>query len=149
MKFDYQRLYLTAEGRIGRQDFWMGILGFAVVGIVLGLIFLALFGSLSFITRLLNFIVQLIFAYPAYNLMAKRFQDRDRPPMFAAIIIAIGILINFIGLFTGAPMGATGFLGTLFGLIDLVIAIWVLVELGILRGTVGQNQYGPDPVGGM
>ena len=26
-----------------------------------------------------------------------------------------------------------------------VVAIWFLVELGILRGTVGQNQYGPDP----
>ena len=149
MKFDYQRLYLSADGRIGRQDFWMGILGFFVVGLVLGLIFLALFGPLSYVTRILNFIVQLVFAYPAYNLMAKRFQDRDRPPMFAAIVIGVSILLNLIGLFFADPMAMTGFIGTIFGLIWLVIGIWILVELGFLRGTVGQNQYGPDPVGAM
>ena len=151
MNFDYQRLYLNADGRIGRQDFWMGVLGFFVVGIVLSLIIWALFGSVSFAARLLNFIVQLIFAYPSYNLMAKRFQDRDRPPMFAAIIIGVSLLLGLIGLFTGTPdpMAGPGVLGTIFGLIWAVIGIWALVELGILRGTVGQNQYGPDPVGGM
>ena len=151
MEFDYQRLYLTAEGRIGRQDFWMGILGFVVVGIVLGLIIWGLFGATSFIARLLNFIVQLVFAYPSYNLMAKRFQDRGRPPMIAMIVIGISLLLGLIGLFTGGPMGTTapGALGTIFGLIWAVIAIWVIVELGFLRGTVGQNEYGPDPVGGM
>jgi uncharacterized membrane protein YhaH (DUF805 family) len=147
MEFDYQRLYLTADGRIGRQDFWMGILGFFVVGIVLGLIIWGVFGATSFFARLLNFIIQLAFAYPSYNLMAKRFQDRDRQPMFAAIIIGVGLLLGLIGLFTGNPMGTPGFLGTIFSLIWLAIIIWVMVELGVLRGTVGQNQYGPDPVG--
>jgi uncharacterized membrane protein YhaH (DUF805 family) len=31
-------------------------------------------------------------------------------------------------------------------LAGLIIAIWALVELGFLRGTVGPNQYGPDPL---
>lgn len=148
MQFDYQRLYLTSEGRIGRQDFWMGILGFVVVGIVLGLIIWGIFGA-TFFGRLLNFIVQLAFAYPSYNLMAKRFQDRGRPPMIAMALIGIGLLLGLIGLFTGGPAGTPGALGTIFGLIWLVIGIWVIVELGFLRGTVGQNEYGPDPVGGM
>jgi len=149
MKFDYQHLYLTAEGRIGRQDFWMGILGFVVVGIVLSIIISVLFGMDTFAGRLLEFIVQLIFAYPSYNLMAKRFQDRDRPAMYAAIIIGISLILGLIGLFTGGPTTGPGVLGAIFGLIWLVIGIWALVELGILRGTVGQNQFGPDPVGGM
>ena len=29
---------------------------------------------------------------------------------------------------------------------SLVISIWALVELGCLRGTIGQNKYGPDPL---
>ena len=150
MQFDYQRLYLTAEGRIGRQDFWMGVLGFFVVGIVLGLIIMGIFGATTFIGRLLNFIVQLAFAYPSYNLMAKRFQDRGRPPMVAMVVIGISLLLGLIGLFTGGPMGTTapGALGTIFGVIWLVVAIWIIVELGFLRGTVGQNEYGPDPLGG-
>jgi uncharacterized membrane protein YhaH (DUF805 family) len=24
--------------------------------------------------------------------------------------------------------------------------VWALVEIGFLRGTVGPNQYGPDPL---
>ena len=31
-------------------------------------------------------------------------------------------------------------------LAGLVVAVWGLVELGFLRGTVGPNQYGPDPL---
>jgi len=29
-----------------------------------------------------------------------------------------------------------------------VVGIWVTIELWFLRGTVGQNKYGPDPLGG-
>ena len=35
----------------------------------------------------------------------------------------------------------------LVGLVPL-LNLWPLVELYFLRGTVGQNQYGPDPLGG-
>ena len=35
----------------------------------------------------------------------------------------------------------------LIGLIPLV-SIWLVVELGFLRGTVGQNRFGPDPLAG-
>ena len=35
----------------------------------------------------------------------------------------------------------------LIGLIPLV-NIWLVVELGFLRGTVGQNRFGPDPLAG-
>ncbi len=35
----------------------------------------------------------------------------------------------------------------LIGLIPLV-SIWLVVELGFLRGTVGPNRFGPDPLAG-
>lgn len=145
--FDYNRLYLTSDGRIGRQDFWMGVLGFVVVDIIIILIVALLFGMNSGASRVILFIVQLVLAYPAYNLLGKRFQDRDKPAMYAGIIIGINLVLQLLGLFglTGDP-AAPNFLGTIFGLISLAIGIWVLVELGILRGTVGPNQYGPDPV---
>jgi len=31
-------------------------------------------------------------------------------------------------------------------LIPIVGPIWMLVELGFLRGTEGTNNYGPDPI---
>ena len=147
MNFDFNRLYLTTDGRIGRQDFWMGIVGLFVAGLIVALIVAAIFGMMSTASRVVLFIVQLAFAYPSYCLMAKRFQDRDKPAMYAAILIGVNLLLALLGLLgvTGDPLDPN-FLATIFGLVMLAIGIWVIVELGILRGTVGQNQFGPDPV---
>ena len=148
MNFDYNRLYMTTDGRIGRQDFWIGILGLFVVGIVVTVILSLLFGMMRFAGRLVGFLLQLVLAYPAYALFAKRFQDRDKPGIYAVILIGINIVVGLFSLIgiTGSPTGMNWF-GSLLSLVSLAVAIWFLVELGILRGTVGTNQYGPDPVG--
>ena len=36
---------------------------------------------------------------------------------------------------------------TLIALVPFIGAIWLIVELGILEGNRGANQYGPDPLG--
>jgi uncharacterized membrane protein YhaH (DUF805 family) len=33
-----------------------------------------------------------------------------------------------------------------FELVSLALMIWGFVELGCLRGTVGPNRFGPDPL---
>lgn len=149
MNFDVNHLYLTTEGRIGRRDFWIGVIALVVVSLVIGVVLGLIFGWISFATRAINFIVQLALAYPGYALMAKRFQDRGKPGTYAAVIIGINILyalLSLIGL-TGTPVEVNLF-GQLYGVVMLAIGIWVLVELGILRGTVGENAYGPDPLRG-
>jgi len=35
----------------------------------------------------------------------------------------------------------------IFDLVVVGISLWLLVELGILKGTQGPNRYGPDPLG--
>ena len=147
MNVDFNRLYLTTDGRIGRQDFWIGVAGLIVAGVIIGLVVWAVAGIPSFLGQLLSFIGQLILAYPGYCLMAKRFQDRNRPGVTAAIPIGVNLVIALIQL-TGlaGPMANPNFLGVLLSWVTLGIFIWVLVELGILRGTVGSNPYGPDPV---
>jgi uncharacterized membrane protein YhaH (DUF805 family) len=35
---------------------------------------------------------------------------------------------------------------TLIALVPFIGAIWLIVELGILEGNRGANQYGPDPL---
>jgi len=145
MNFDFNRLYLTAGGRIGRQDYWIGAIALGVASIVVTLIISAIFPTTA--ERIVLFIWQLAISYPAYNLLAKRFQDRDKPAMYAAIVVGIFILISLLTAFgaTGDPL-APNALAMIFGLVALAVGIWILVECGILRGTVGQNQFGPDPV---
>lgn len=145
---DFSHLYLSTEGRIGRQMWWIGHIILAVIGIVVTLIFAGLFGQMSFATRLLNFIYVLIVAYPAYAVSAKRFQDRNKNGALGAILIGISVLSALLQLFgMGADPMHPGAISMILSIAILIVAIWYLIELGILRGTVGDNQYGPDPVG--
>ena len=36
--------------------------------------------------------------------------------------------------------------GSLIRLITVAVGIWFFIEFGCMRGTVGPNRYGPDPV---
>ncbi len=44
-------------------------------------------------------------------------------------------------------MLAPGSIATAVSLISFVVGIWVLIELGFLKGTTGENDFGPDPLG--
>jgi uncharacterized membrane protein YhaH (DUF805 family) len=145
MNFDFNHLYLQSNGRIGRQTYWIGAIALGVVSIIVSLIFgrfLAGAGAIIF-----GIVWQLIILYPAYNLMAKRFQDRDKPTTYALYAIIAFFVLGVVSMLTAPAAGASpGAISVVVGLITLAIAIWVLIELGIRRGTVGPNQYGPDPV---
>jgi uncharacterized membrane protein YhaH (DUF805 family) len=30
--------------------------------------------------------------------------------------------------------------------VTIIVGLWFLIELGFLRGTAGDNSYGPDPL---
>jgi uncharacterized membrane protein YhaH (DUF805 family) len=144
---DFSNLFMSMDGRIGRQNYWIGLVILIVIGIIISQLIAFLFGYTSLLARLLNFIYVIAIAYPAYALMAKRFQDRGKNGTLAGILIGLSILGALLGLFglTGDPLAPNTF-GTILGLATLVVAIWYLIELGFLRGTVGANEYGPDPV---
>src|SRR5215212_5638525 len=103
MNLDFNRLYLTTEGRIGRAEFWIGLAGLVVVIIVATIIIAVVFGALSFTAHLLVFICELIIAYPTYALFAKRFQDRGRRGLYAAVPVAIFLVVALFSL-----LGLTG-----------------------------------------
>lgn len=73
----------------------------------------------------------------------------------AAGILAVLAIVYIVELWIAIAVGAkrchdrdkTGWF-QLIALIPLVGPIWLLVELGFLRGTIGDNRFGPDPVQG-
>ncbi len=147
---DFGYLYTSLEGRIGRQSYWIGIVGFIVIGIIAYLIINAIFGIMTMVGLVILFVVQLALLYPSYALMGKRFQDRDKPASYALILIALSILNGLLGIFgiTHDAIGQPTAIGWIFNIAQIIVGIWFLVELGFLRGTVGPNQYGPDPIVG-
>jgi uncharacterized membrane protein YhaH (DUF805 family) len=157
-------MFTGFEGRINRAKWWLGTIILAVIGFVLSWIIAKIFGASMMpvdaatarslaVVQLITFVILL---YPVLSLLMKRLNDRDRPNWYAYVFIAptvLSILLGLAGLTIGAADATTGVatpttLGWIVNLITLVIGIWALVELGILRGTVGPNQHGPDPLGG-
>jgi uncharacterized membrane protein YhaH (DUF805 family) len=137
---------LCAVKGIGRQTYWIGAIALVVASIVISFIFGRFLTGAAL--TVFAIIWQLALSYPAYNLMAKRFHDRDKPSTYALYVIIAFFVLAVISLLTApVPGESPGAISIVFGLVSLAIGIWILVELGILRGTVGANQYGPDPVG--
>jgi len=96
---------------------------------------------------MLAVLVAILLAYPTYALMVKRFQDRNKPGWVAFFPLAVLYGINMLdttGVLESKPGGA---LYTILSLVALGASLWILIELGILRGTQGPNRFGPDPLG--
>ena len=114
---DWKYLLTSFDGRIGRQSFWMCIIVFIVAGAVAGVLD-SVFGTVSDGGMgVIGIIVSLAMIYPALAVYAKRWHDRGKSGWW-----------------------------TLIGLVPIIGGIWLLVELGFLKGTDGPNHYGPDPV---
>jgi uncharacterized membrane protein YhaH (DUF805 family) len=151
---DFGYLYTSFEGRINRKPYWIGLIVLIIIMMVIifGASFL-LIGSIvepTFQTRLVTFVLQLLFLYPSTALMVKRLHDRNRPSYWAAFILVPMVLKSLTDLMgmTGDPLNQNA-LDYLLNIIVFVVSIWFFVELGCLRGTVGTNQYGPDPIGAI
>jgi len=140
------------DGRISRTSFWIGLLIIAAVEIA---VMLAL--GIPFIpeqrnplpVRIQEFVVQLILLYPTSAVIVKRLHDRDYPGPYAAWIIGIVlvILVTELAGLTGDPKNLT-WLDYSLAFVTVVVVLAFLIDLGFRRGSVGDNPFGPDPVGG-
>lgn len=152
---DFKHLLTSFDGRIGRKQFWIGILGLIVASIVL-IIVLGVTIGLFLSDAVVSLVGNLILLYPAAALMTKRLHDRNKPQSpWLYIFLAPSLLTSFmtalgIGFVTVTVEGAvatvpTGSLGYLLVTATGVVGIWALIELGFLRGTEGTNDFGDDP----
>lgn len=159
-------IFTGFAGRINRAKWWLGTIILAVIGIILYFILMAVMGpgaltdpaqmaSFMRTIAIIQLILVVILAYPTTALMMKRLNDRDRPSYFAYIFWAptvLSILGALTGLTTttvdmgGVQMPTQSGLGWVVAILGLAIGIWALIELGILKGTDGPNQHGPDPL---
>ena len=71
----------------------------------------------------------------------KRLHDRDKSGWW---ILLFYVAPSVLGGIANTCEQAVG--SFVFGVASFAISIWGLVELGFLRGTVGPNPYGPDPL---
>ena len=151
MQLDWQRLFLSADGRIGRQEYWVGFLLILGVSVVLKFIpFLGLLLSIALI-------------YPQVCVGSKRLHDMGRSGYlmlipYGAIVVGFvlagvfGGMAALSGAFNntaGAAVGAgLAGLGAAVGLLALscLISLAFIVWVGVTPSQPGENRYGPQPV---
>jgi uncharacterized membrane protein YhaH (DUF805 family) len=141
---DFVRFFLSTSGRVGRSQYWLRyFLPVLAVSIALR----ALSGAAA-IFEALYWLFALLILWPGIAVMVKRIHDRDKPGWLVLLPSGAAVLVVIAGI-VGVGSGSEVVAGVLAGiaLLALVgIGIWFFVEFGCMRGTVGPNRYGPDPV---
>jgi len=151
---DWQALFLSGDGRIGRKDFWIGVL----------ILFIA--WTIAPIFHLLAPLIWVLLLYPWVCVFAKRLHDFGKSGWLIAIPFAVGAAAVCLGMLFGglAAIGAlwgiaseglepnawavafgslgimAGFLA-LAGVVKIVFVLWV----GLSPGGPGENRFGPPP----
>lgn len=139
-------LFFSLDGRINRAKFWAGTVILAVVSFAATYLIVALIG-VSQAAVAFSAAVAFALAYPSYAVMAKRFQDRDKPGWLALIGLVPVYVVNLLYTFEVFDSLDPSPLAQGIDVIIFLIFLWILVELGFLKGTQGPNRYGPDPLG--
>jgi uncharacterized membrane protein YhaH (DUF805 family) len=142
-------LLTSFKGRIGRKRFWLASmymmgLQFLFFAVALGFVEVA-FGLDQLAINSINLVLQLGSTLPVFALLTKRLHDRNHPAYVVGLPF-LPTLVSVFGMHFGVPDKILHVVPIGTGAITAVMSLWLLVELGFLRGTIGSNQYGPDPL---
>jgi uncharacterized membrane protein YhaH (DUF805 family) len=139
---DWAYLFNSFDGRIGRQTFW-----FAMGALTVSEIFGHILAEEIQGDRL-SAIVDLAFTYPEFAVALKRGHDRNMPLWLLIVFFGASAVLDLLTVleWTGTE-DQPSMLSLLIALPFTVLGVALLVELGFRRGTIGPNQYGPDPLG--
>jgi uncharacterized membrane protein YhaH (DUF805 family) len=94
----------------------------------------------------------LVVAYCGLAVLAKRLHDRNKSPWWLIVFYVVPGILYAAAMWTSmrAPDddNTAAMFASLFLLGGMGLTVWAFVELYCLRGTVGDNRYGPDPLAG-
>lgn len=112
------KFLLSFKGRISRSQYWLQFtLPYILILCLATFIDVAMAGGKHQTVGLFTVLVWLLSIWPSFAVAAKRCHDHDRSGWWLLI-----------------------------SLIPIVGPLWLLIELGFLRGTIGANRFGPDPI---
>ena len=131
-----KELLFSSEGRINRSRWWLTSIGAAIaLGVVYGILLAIMWavapgtvdanggfsvtGAMAIPYIIVTLAYFILSLWFFISLGAKRYHDLDKPGMWLLII-----------------------------LIPIIGPLIYLVQCGFMRGTVGPNKYGPDPLMG-
>jgi uncharacterized membrane protein YhaH (DUF805 family) len=144
LPLSFVQFYFLPAGRIPRWQYWIKyFLPAFLIALLLKLP--ETFGGNRF--GWVYPIFSLLIIWPSMAVLAKRIHDRNKPGWLVWLLYGPSFLLGILsGLATRYPSFWLDFSKTMVSLLIALIVIWFFIEFGCLRGTVGPNKYGPDPV---
>jgi uncharacterized membrane protein YhaH (DUF805 family) len=141
-------LFTSTDGRIPRRTYWIGIVILTLTGVP-ALLLGAFLGGNTGVA-----IVNLFFLWCGFALSVKRAQDRNFHYLFVAAYFGLVALLTSVQASTKGgisdkmmdPSVAPRVLLVAVTVLFAAYVIFLFIQLGCLRGTIGPNKYGPDPL---
>lgn len=142
---DWQMFLFSTAGRINRAKYWLAALLYTVVTCVAYIVALLLLLSLSDATAVILYVgggvLFLLLFFSGMVVAIKRLHDRNKTGWWCIPFLVLpgllqGAANGLVSLETGLGLSVAG----------MALGIWGIVELGCLRGTIGPNRFGDDPL---
>ena len=147
------------SGRINRAKYWLWVLVYLAAAIVVAIVVYAVHSAI--LGGILNLAFTIAALVSSLAIVSKRLHDRNKSAwwillfyLLPTVLMGIGFGVILAGAISGSgdidanAMKGPGLIGGLLFLVSAGILIWAFVEIASLRGTVGPNQYGADPLEG-
>jgi uncharacterized membrane protein YhaH (DUF805 family) len=158
---NWGHLLFGFSGRINRAKWWLAFLISAIIGVVASIVSGVTSYGVGAAVTLLAFIPQFWISLAA---SVKRLHDLNRtggwlvlfylgPALLVIVFFVIAGIDVLAALLSDKALdpvifARVGITGAIIGLLIFILGVWSLIWFGCLRGTVGPNQYGPDPLEG-
>lgn len=128
--------YLSFAGRANRQRYWLATLA------IYGLMLVAAVGGMMIpmVGPAVAGIAIVAAMWASLAIASRRLHDRNKSAWWLLPMFLPAAVLSGIGGVAGEEAGA------IFNVLSLPFSIWILVELGCLKGTEGPNRFGPDPL---
>jgi uncharacterized membrane protein YhaH (DUF805 family) len=135
-----------ASGRINRAKYWRSFLIYLVAGLLAAVI---LFNAAGIAVPLFIIVVVLVlipWLLWGFSITTERLHDRDKSAWWLLVFYGLPAMLGQLAKAAWFAEPAGTVLHSILALAGFALSIWGFVEIGCLRGTVGSNTYGPDPL---
>jgi uncharacterized protein len=140
-------LFFSFGGRLNRAKFWLATLVFVIAGAIIAGVVMGLTTSMKRGAVILGLALDIPVVISTIAVGLKRTHDRGHAIWWFLIFVIIpGAVLEAVGWARAIGAIEPNIAINLATLAAAVVGLWGLFELGCLRGTVGPNRYGPDPL---
>ena len=141
---NWGQLFFKFDGRVNRARFWIAALIFTVVNVVLAI--LSYLTDQSGVFQAINGMLSIVILICSIAVGVKRLHDRNKSGWYLLLFYFVPCTLAALSVLIDAFVEDSIIIATVLALLAFALVVWAFIEMGCLRGTVGVNRYGPDPV---